>query len=56
MRDDCTFAIAWTESDADAPGTADVYLRSFDAYGNALQVKKSWSTANTRPATRCTRP
>jgi len=37
VRNDCTFAITWTETDADAPGTADVYLRTFDPYNNPLQ-------------------
>ena len=37
MRDDGTFVVTWTESNGDAAGTADVYLRSYDANGNALQ-------------------
>ncbi len=37
MREDGTFAITWTESDGGAPGSADIYARSYDANGNALQ-------------------
>jgi hypothetical protein len=40
MRDDGTFAVVWTESDGEAPGTADVYLRTYDSNGNALQSEE----------------
>ena len=36
MRSDGSFAITWTESNGTS-GSADVYMRSFDANGNALQ-------------------
>lgn len=35
MRSDGTFAVTWTDSNGE--GTADVYARTYDANGNALQ-------------------
>ena len=56
MHSDGTFAVTWTESNGNAPGTAASISRTYDADGTALQDHDILGERRaTRPATRWTR-
>jgi hypothetical protein len=40
MRADGTFVITWTDSNSEEAGSSDIYARSYDANGNALQSQE----------------